>query len=130
MIANVFLTLSTAVQEKRNFITLFVAFFFVYFITTTGTPPNCECPAQYELDDIHWICRPWYLKPTTTTYRPIVTHKPVQVRCPQNSLNPEEYVPFCRFNITVSQQKRKIHKAHIIHISTSNYQNSFSSHLI
>lgn len=33
---------------------------------STGSPPNCKCQDKYVFDDIHWYCRPWYLKVPTT----------------------------------------------------------------
>lgn len=85
------------------------------FSGLSGTPPNCECPIQYQLDDIHWICRPWYLKPTIpTTRRPIYTPAPVRYRCPEHSLNPDAYVPYCRFNYTVSFSAHLAHSINML----------------
>lgn len=75
-----------------------------YSCVHPGSPPNCQCPTGYQLDDIHWICRPWYLKPRTTTHIPIHIPSPAPVHCPQGSLNPEDFVPYCRFNFTVSNK--------------------------
>lgn len=31
---------------------------------SVGSVPNCKCEEGYQLDDIHWYCRPWYLNDT------------------------------------------------------------------
>lgn len=31
---------------------------------SVGEPPHCKCEDGYQLDDIHWYCRPWYLNVT------------------------------------------------------------------
>lgn len=31
---------------------------------SSGSPPNCRCEEGYQLDNIHWYCRAWYLNDT------------------------------------------------------------------
>lgn len=35
---------------------------------SVGTVPHCECEEGYQLDDIHWYCRAWYLNDTDGSF--------------------------------------------------------------
>lgn len=78
--------------------------------------PNCKCEEGYQLDNIHWYCRPWYLETITKViYK---THSTCQEyyqwngtectrkHCPQNSIDPHQYYPNCTFgSIEINDNK-------------------------
>lgn len=77
----------------------------------SGSPPNCECDETFVFDEIHWYCRPWYLKTTTEEVVPgepqcnafqYGTYPDCHWRpCPSNSLNPDDHEPNCKYNYTI-----------------------------
>lgn len=52
---------------------------------------------EYVLDEVFWICRPWYLQTSTTTSTSTTTHRPVTYnpRCPYHQSG--EY-PHCNWD--------------------------------
>lgn len=70
---------------------------------SSGQPPHCNCEEGYQLDDIHWYCRPWYLNVTHSfenscePYHNWNGTRCIKIPCPSYSLTPQLFLPNCSY---------------------------------
>lgn len=76
---------------------------------SSGQPPHCNCEDGYQLDNIHWYCRPWYLNvthPFENSCEPYQnwngTHC-INIPCPSYSLTPQLFLPNCSYVVPNGQ---------------------------